>query len=146
MRVAAHRVGALEEVDRRALPCRDGIADGRLEPAPEVEDDIRLRDLTHLAGSQLELVRFDTRRGEIRDGGRRPGGLPGRKGKGIERGDDATTLARVRGLPAAAGRERQHENTSDAKENHSHNKSGSLAGSSAANRFRPGDRGPTGSH
>src|SRR5204862_1580432 len=74
-----------EGVDPLTAGSRDGLLDRRLETVREVEDDVGSKDAGDVAGSELDVVRLGSRRGEIFDIDLRPAQLLGDEGARTER-------------------------------------------------------------
>jgi hypothetical protein len=76
-----------------------GLLDGRLESFADVEDDVGVDDLLHLARRQLEVVRLGAGRCQVRHLDGRAADILGRERERIEAGND---LGRARGAGVAA--------------------------------------------
>ena len=66
------RIAAVLELERvqeidRCIRTESGVFDGRLEAAPEVEDEIRRLDPLDVARRELEVVGLDARRRQVLD-------------------------------------------------------------------------------
>ena len=77
-----------QEVDRDAFRIRDGVLDRRLEPRAQIEDDVGGGDRLDLVGTELQVMRLDTRCGEIGDVDEPPADALRRLLHWIERRDD----------------------------------------------------------
>ena len=118
-------------VDRWAAPIRDRVLDGGLESAGEIHDDVGIADLLHVARRELDVVRLDTGRSQVRHRDVFAADLLDREGERIEGRHDLDRVVRAvrqvervsavfRGIAAAAHGERHEREGRQDREDDSH--------------------------
>jgi hypothetical protein len=90
--VRVFRLARGKEVDGVCRRRVDRVLEGGLEAVAEVEHELCVGDRTDVTAGELEVVRLDTRRGQVADVDPVPTDLLGGEGQWVESGDDVRSL------------------------------------------------------
>ena len=93
----------------------DRVLERRLESRAEVEDEVGVRDRADVAAGELEVVRLDAGRSQVRDADFRAADLLGGEGQRIERRDDGRSRRSSRAAAAPGERRSGDESENDSR-------------------------------